>query len=118
DLAADYYRSADVGIPLLPAGARWGILTASRSYEAIGHRIRAAGNGYWTRRMHTTKAWKAWESVRAAATLAGGGLDAAARRRSHREHLHRPLSSLPSATLWLPGGGAFSESAAAARALR
>ncbi|MEL7059834.1 MAG: phytoene desaturase family protein [Acidobacteriota bacterium] len=116
DLAADYYRSSDLGIPLLPAGARWGILTASRSYEAIGSGIRAAGTGYWRRRVYTSKRRKAWEAVRSLATLATGGLQTDQSSRRHKEHLHRPLNALPSATLWLGGRNGFSESPA--RAMR
>ncbi|MEM9554557.1 MAG: phytoene desaturase family protein [Acidobacteriota bacterium] len=108
DLAHDYYRSADVGIALLPARARWSILTASRSYEAIGSRIREQGPGYWHGRAHTTRAHKLVQSLRSVTVLAARGLsdscagllgiEAAPRR--HRERLHRPLASLPTSALW------------------
>ncbi|MEM1203002.1 MAG: phytoene desaturase family protein [Acidobacteriota bacterium] len=104
-LAEDYYRSADIGIELLPPAARWAILTASRSYEAIGHGIRATGPGYWRKRVYTSTRLKVWESLRSAGKLSLRALTTnlgirAARSRRHREQLHRPLVALPSASLW------------------
>ncbi|MEO1088571.1 MAG: squalene/phytoene synthase family protein, partial [Acidobacteriota bacterium] len=108
DLAHDYYRSADAGIALLPSGARWSILTAGRSYEAIGHRIRNIGVGYWRRRVFTGTGRKVLESARAAGTLTGRQVAAAfgrgQRQRRHRDRLHLPLATLPSAALWRPRG--------------
>ncbi|MEO1368230.1 MAG: phytoene/squalene synthase family protein, partial [Acidobacteriota bacterium] len=106
DLAHDYYRSADAGIALLPSGARWSILTAGRSYEAIGHRIRGLGPGYWRGRVYTGTGRKVLESAKAAGTLTGRQVAAALGRRQrprrHRERLHLPLAALPSAALWRP----------------
>ncbi|MEM6454351.1 MAG: phytoene desaturase family protein [Acidobacteriota bacterium] len=107
-LAAEYYRSADVGMAYLPPSARWAILTASRSYEAIGDQICRQGVGYWHARAYTTTMRKAWEGTRAATFLmrrtlqsrleAQLGQPIAAHR--HQDHLHRPLIALPTAALW------------------
>jgi phytoene desaturase len=97
-LAARYYRSAERGMRFLPAGARWGILTASRSYEAIGHRILAAGPGFWDERVATSR----WTKLRH--TLASGlrvALDPRYRpgraAPRHERGLHLPLATLQSA---------------------
>ncbi|MEM1176712.1 MAG: phytoene desaturase family protein [Acidobacteriota bacterium] len=106
DLAHDYYRSADSGIELLPAGAQWSILTAGRSYEAIGHRIRGLGPGYWQGRVFTGTGRKVAESLKAASTLTARQIATAfgrdPRPRRHRDRLHLPLATLPSAALWRP----------------
>jgi phytoene/squalene synthetase len=45
------YRSGDLGLSHLPTRIRWGVLAASRNYEAIGRRISRLGPGYWHERV-------------------------------------------------------------------
>ncbi|NJN64895.1 MAG: phytoene/squalene synthase family protein [Acidobacteria bacterium] len=97
-MASRYYRSADLGMHFLPARARWGILTASRSYEAIGARIEAMGIGYWRGRAATSGLQKvgatleAGLSVMLASSLSRGPYPA-----RHERSLHRALAPLESA---------------------
>jgi phytoene synthase len=51
DIADRYYRSGELGLAYLPAGARSGILVAARVYRAIGCRLRARDNAYWQGRV-------------------------------------------------------------------
>ncbi|MEM8964266.1 MAG: phytoene desaturase family protein, partial [Acidobacteriota bacterium] len=95
DLAERYYRSADKGMRFLPRRARWAILTASRSYEAIGDLIRQHGTGYWRQRVYTSRLRK----VRAILGTGWGmffdrGDRHAPRRVEHERGLHNALSGL------------------------
>lgn len=97
DLADRYYRSADRGMRFLPLFARWPILTASRSYEAIGAEIRKAGVGYWRERVYTSRRTKISETARSAASVV---FDPRFRGRSgpyHERRLHGALARLRSA---------------------
>lgn len=49
-LAEQFYASADVGIGLLPARSRLGVLAAARCYRAIGLRVGADPDASWRRR--------------------------------------------------------------------
>jgi phytoene synthase len=46
-----YYRSGELGLAYLPAGARSSILAAARVYRAIGSGLRARDNAYWQGRV-------------------------------------------------------------------
>lgn len=96
EVAEQYYRSADSGMCYLPPWARWGILTASRCYEAIGTRIRQRQNVYWSGRVYTPSTRKAL------LTLSGFG-ELLIRPRywsprfgpGHDAGLHQALAGLP-----------------------
>lgn len=47
DRADDLYRSGELGIGFLPPGARGGILSAARIYQAIGQEIRDRNYAVW-----------------------------------------------------------------------
>ena len=51
DTADRYYRSGELGLAYLPAGARSGILAAARVYHAIGSALRERENVYWRGRV-------------------------------------------------------------------
>ncbi|MEQ8820339.1 MAG: phytoene/squalene synthase family protein [Sumerlaeia bacterium] len=96
DLAGDYYASAEQGMRYLPLWCRAAVLTAGRTYAAIGQVIRRRGPDAIHRRAWTTKGMKAHST-------AGAALDLAVRpmfRRSgpaprHDAELHRLLPDLP-----------------------
>ena len=70
DLAEGYYRSSDRGLALLPPRTRAAILVSSRVYEAIGAKIRRAGESlYWRRRSRLGRAAYLWHTLRALAYL-------------------------------------------------
>ena len=103
-LADRRYRSSDFGIRYLPRWSRWGILTASRCYEAIGGVVTARGPRYWDGRCATGKAAKAVRTVGALATALFVPKYAAwGRARPHDPALHVALDGLPGADV---GGAA------------
>lgn len=95
-LAAQYYRSADRGIPFLPPLARWAVLTASRAYEGIGDRIVANPDRYWQGRVYTRKRYKLAWTVGAAAYIAAGRTSELPHD-AHEANLHAALDGLPHA---------------------
>lgn len=98
DLAARYYRSADLGMRYLPWRARLAILTASRTYEAIGKVIRRRGDRYWQGRCYVGRAGKVWHTLRAmGAFVFCPRYWSVARSADHDSALHRALAGLPGA---------------------
>lgn len=93
DRADVYYRSAELGLPYLPLGARSGILVAARTYQAIGAQLRQRDYAYWTGRAIVRKPQKAVVTARALLTVP---LHRAFWRcpRSHDDTLHAPLGGL------------------------
>ncbi|MEL6906790.1 MAG: squalene/phytoene synthase family protein, partial [Planctomycetota bacterium] len=88
-----FYRSADLGTPMLPARARYAVLAASRTYEAIGARIRRFPAGGLPERAYVGASGKALHVLRG---VAAGALP---RRGSpvHDATLHTALRGLPGA---------------------
>lgn len=96
DLASAYYRSADHGMAHLPWWARVAILTASRSYEAIGGVIRTRGVEYWSGRSYTRRRSKLRHTLAAVAmTSAKRWLRDRSLTPPHRSSLHAALAGLP-----------------------
>jgi phytoene synthase len=93
-LADDYYRSADRGLPFLPPVVRWAVLTASRTYEAIGKRIIAKQQRYWDGRVYTQRRYKLAWTLRAA-TVIGAGRLSNRPLNGHDASLHTLLAGLP-----------------------
>lgn len=93
DRADMYYRSAELGLPYLPLGARSGILVAARTYQAIGAQLRQRDYAYWTGRATVSKPRKAAVTLRALLTVP---LQRAFWRspRLHDATLHTPLDGL------------------------
>ena len=93
DMADHYYRSAELGLSYLPAGARTGILTAARIYREIGVCLARRDFQYWQGRVVVSPMRKV---VVTSNVLAGAPL-----RRSfwgptyaHDAALHRAFSAL------------------------
>ena len=96
EVASRYYRSADRGMRYLPWWARWGILTASRSYEGIGTVIRQRPATYWSTRAVTTTGYKCHATLGAAVTLCCNPLYwKHAASTAHDTRLHSALSGFP-----------------------
>jgi len=60
DLADDYYRSADRGIPALPYRAALAVAAARRVYSAIGAEIRVAVFDVFSGRIYVSNLRKLW----------------------------------------------------------
>ncbi|WP_426145578.1 phytoene/squalene synthase family protein [Polaromonas sp. DSR2-3-2] len=93
DRADVYYRSAELGLPYLPLGARSGILVAARTYQAIGAQLRRRDYAYWTARAVVRKPQKAAVTAWALLTVP---LQRAFWRspRLHDDTLHTSLNEL------------------------
>ena len=65
DLAETYYASAEHGLHYLPAGARAGILVASRLYREIGEVLRKRDGDCWSSRAMVGAAGKTVVTLRA-----------------------------------------------------
>jgi phytoene synthase len=97
DLADRYYRSADAGMRDIPWRPRQAILVASRTYRAIGQRLRRRGCDALAGR--TVVPWQEkllWGS-RALAAGAMPGMLGITRRPAHDSALHRMLRGMPGA---------------------
>ena len=93
DRADAYYRSAELGLPYLPLGARSGILVAARTYQAIGAQLRQREHAYWTARAMVRRPQKAAVTARALLTVP---MQRAFWQRPslHDDTLHAPLDGL------------------------
>jgi len=89
-----YYRSADAGMRFLPARARFAVLAASRTYEAIGPRILAADPVRLPERAYVGP-WR--RALRFSAAARDWCLTPLARRRPHDPRLHAALRGKPGA---------------------
>lgn len=94
DLADEYYRSGESGLPFLPLRARHGILVAARVYRAIGVELRARDCRFWDGRTVISGPRKFGVTARAlGVSLVGSRFWKRPGR--HRAELHRALGTLP-----------------------
>ena len=93
EIADSYYRSGESGMSYLPLGARAGILTAARLYEAIGTGIKARQYKYWQGRVVVTPFHKAALTAKVLLTAPVARSFWRPTRR-HDVTLHRSLSGL------------------------
>ena len=95
--AAEYYRSADLGMRFIPFRPRLAVLTAARLYEAIGLRI-LTGSVSWGERAFIDKKGKAKETLGAIGSFLfnpkfrDNGKDPL-----HNPELHRAIRGFPGA---------------------
>ena len=88
DLSEDYYRSALLGIQLLPFRARFAITIALRVYRQIGCRLRRRNLQWWRGRVYVNTAEKGLLSIRSLIDLRPKTVPA------HRQDLHHHLKGL------------------------
>jgi phytoene synthase len=88
DLSEDYYRSALLGIQLLPFRARLAITVALRIYRQIGWLLRRRNLRWWQGRVFVSSAEKALLSIRSVADLVPKQVPA------HNRKLHQHLRGL------------------------
>lgn len=95
--AADYYRSADLGMRYIPLRPRLAVLTAARLYEAIGRRI-LDGSTSWEERAFVDQKGKVSQTFIAISTILFNpqfrdtGEDPV-----HNPGLHRAIRNFPGA---------------------
>lgn len=94
DMADQFYKSGELGLPYLPFRARCGILVAARVYGAIGTRLRQRDCDYWTGRVVVSDWEKGGISLRALMPLPLR-FDFWKCRTTHTAELHRHLIGLP-----------------------
>ncbi len=94
NLADNYYRSGESGLPFLPLRARHGILIAAKVYRAIGVKLRERDFNYWEERAVISKGRKVRITL---AALAGSFIGSGFWRKPlrHKAELHRALKGLP-----------------------
>jgi phytoene synthase len=94
NLADEYYRSGESGLPFLPLRARHGILIAAKVYRAIGVKLRECDYNYWEERAAISKARKARITLVA---LGGSFIGSRFWQKPlrHNAELHRALKGLP-----------------------
>ena len=88
DLSEDYYRSALLGIQLLPFRARFAITIALRVYRQIGCQLRRRNLRWWRGRVYVNTAQKGLLSIRSLIDLRPKTVPA------HRQDLHHHLKGL------------------------
>ena len=91
DLADRYYQSADQGMHYIPRRSRLAILVASRTYRAIGVRLRRRR----CRVMAGRAVVPAWEKARWTASAILHWLRPSSAENSHRSVLHHAIEGLP-----------------------
>lgn len=93
DIAERYYRSGEMGVSYLPAGARAGILTAARIYREIGMCLARRRYQFWQGRVVVSPARKAAVTAK---LLLGAPVSPFFWRptRPHEPALHRAFSAL------------------------
>ncbi|MEM7482764.1 MAG: phytoene/squalene synthase family protein [Acidobacteriota bacterium] len=97
EVAERYYRSADLGVALLPWRSRPTVMVASRVYEAIGLEVLDGGSRrYWQGRARVGRAGRLWHTARALGALGSYGSLRQVRRR-HEASLHAALVGLSGA---------------------
>ena len=95
--AAEYYRSADLGMRYIPKRPRLAVLTAARLYEAIGLRI-LSGSVPWGERAFIDTKEKARETVGAIGSfLFNPKFRDTGDDPVHNPHLHRAICDFPGA---------------------
>jgi phytoene synthase len=88
NLAEDYYKSALLGIQLLPLRSRLSIIIALRVYRQIGWVLKRRSLPWWQGRVFVTKQEKAFLSLRSLGDLIPLKVPA------HKKDLHRHLQGL------------------------
>jgi phytoene synthase len=95
--AAEYYRSADLGMRYIPFRPRLAVLTAARLYEAIGRRI-LTGSVSWGDRAFIDKKGKAKETLGAIGSfLFNPKFRDTGKDPMHNPDLHGPIRGFPGA---------------------
>ena len=95
--AADYYRSADLGMRYIPFRPRLAVLTAARLYEAIGHRI-LDGSTAWGERAFVDHKGKVNQTFIAISTvLFNPKFRDTGEDPVHNPSLHRAIRDFPGA---------------------
>lgn len=93
EMADRYYRSGELGLSYLPAGARAGILTAARTYREIGVCLAGRNFQYWQGRVVVSPARKVAVTAK---LLLNAPLSASfwGPTQAHEPAMHRAFSAL------------------------